>query len=116
MKRRAFLQHAASAALLAAAPIGFAAHTRGRLLDEPHAWTGESFRLADGSVIVLAAVEELSCDLHTRQVRLQFHVRSGTDPAEGTHALASGWREEQVFLQPGVAGPVACVNRLTAAA
>lgn len=116
MKRREFLVRSAGAALLAATPLGMAAAMRGSLLEEPQAWVGSEFRLADGSRITLAGVEQLACDRHTTQLRLQFHTVSGAAPAEGTHVLTSGWRDEPVFLQAGHAGPVACINRLTGAA
>ena len=45
------------------------------------------------------------------QYRLQFRSRSGAMP-EGTYALDCGWCTEQLFLQPGIEGPVACINRL----
>lgn len=112
MKRRDFLVRSAGAALLGAIPFGVAAAMRGSLLDDPLAWVGTRFRAADGAVLELANVEQLACDRHSTQVRLQFRTIAGNAPGEGTHVLASGWSEEALFLQSGRDGPVACVNRL----
>jgi hypothetical protein len=112
MNRRDFLSRSTAAALLAAVPVVVVAATRGPLLEDPTAWIGTTFRLADGSRLELAAVEELACDRYSTQVRMHFRTVSGVSPAEGTHALSSAWSEEDVFLQPGRVGAVACINRL----
>lgn len=112
MKRRDFLLGASAAALIGAVPTALAAAARGTLFDDPSAWIGTRFQLADGSRLELAAVEELACDRHSSQLRLQFRSLAGYPPREGTHALRSGWSEEFLFLQPARDGAVACVNRL----
>ena len=112
MKRRDFLVRSAGAALLGAVPFGIAAAVRGSLLDDPLAWVGTRFRAAEGVVLELAGVEQLACDRHSTQLRLQFRSVAGSVPREGTHVLASGWGEEALFLQTGRDGPVACINRL----
>lgn len=113
MKRREFVLRSAGAALLSAIPLGVAAAVRGSLLDDPLAWIGKVFRLADGSHLELADVERLAGDSHSTQYRLQFRTVSGAVPREGTHALSCGWNDERLFLQSGRQGPVACINRLT---
>ena len=114
MKRREFLLRSAGAALLGAVPLGVAAAVRGSLLDDPLAWIGTRFTLADGCALELAGVEQLPGDRHSTQLRLQFRTLAGSAPCEGTHALRSGWSEDALFLQAGREGPVACVNRLHA--
>jgi hypothetical protein len=116
VKRRHFLIRSAGAALCAAVPLGAAAALRGSLLDDPESWLGQTFRLPDGARLELARVERRALDRHATQWRLQFRKLAGDSPAEGMHALASTWREEQVFLQDGREGPVAWVNRLHATA
>lgn len=112
MKRREFIRRSAGTALLGAIPLGAAAGWRGPLLDDPDAWLGRVFRLADGSELELAAVERLPFDGRSQQARLQFRLVAGTAPREGTHALQCGLDAEELFLQPGRTGPVACINRL----
>lgn len=116
MKRRDFLMRSAGTAVLGAMPLGATAGWRGPLLDDPQAWLGREFRLADGSRLTLAAVEQLPTDGRSKQARLQFRVQSGTAPREGSHALSCGVEEETLFLQAGRDGPVACINRLTGVA
>jgi len=112
MKRREFLKRSAGAALLGAVPVGVAAAARGPLLDDPQAWIGARFGLADGSLLELARVEPVAFDAASSQWRLQFRVLAGAAPREGLHALACGLGGEELFLQAGREGPVACVNRL----
>lgn len=112
MKRREFVVRSAGAALLGALPVGAMAASRGALLDDPQAWLGARFRTGQGSLLELADVERLAGDRHTTQWRLGFRVVEGAAPAEGTHVLACGSREDALFLQAGRQGPVACVNRL----
>lgn len=114
MKRRQFLLHSTGVALLGALPVGVAAAMRGTLLDDPLAWIGTRFDLADGCAIELAAVEELPGDGRSTQLRLQFRTRAGSTPCEGLHALRNAWSEQALFLQQGRDGPVACINRLHA--
>lgn len=116
MKRRDFLVRSAGAAVLAAAPLGVGAAWSGPLLDDPNAWIGRRFQLADGSQLALAGVEHVLGDRHSTQFRLRFTVVSGTAPREGIHALRCGLDEEALFLQSGREGPVACINRLHAIA
>lgn len=116
MKRRDFLVRSAGAVVLAAAPLGASGAWSGPLLDDPDAWIGRRFDLADGSQIVLAGVERVAGDRYSSQFRLTFNVVSGTAPREGTHALRCGLDEEALFLQSGREGPVACINRLHAIA
>jgi hypothetical protein len=115
MNRRHFLLGTAGAALVGAIPVAVTAAARGSLLDDPAAWIGSHFRLADGSQLELAAVDELSCDRHSSQLRLRFRSLNGVAPAEGIHPLSTGWSEDSLFLQPARDGAVACVNRLHAA-
>ena len=61
--------------------------------------------------VMLKRVKPLADDGQSRLYRLQFRSRSGAMP-EGTYALDCGWCTEQLFLQPGIEGPVACINRL----
>lgn len=114
MKRRDFLLRSAGATLLAATPVAVLAATRGSLLEDPQAWVGTCFRLADGARIELADVEQLACDRHCTQLCLRFRTLSGAAPVEGTHLLASARGEQALFLQAGREGPVAHVNRLHA--
>jgi hypothetical protein len=116
MKRRDFMLRSSSAALLGAMPLAASATWRGPLLDDPQAWIGREFRLADGSVLSLHAVEALPSDGRSTQFRLQFRTFAGASPREGSHALRCGFDEEVLFLQPGSAGPVACINRLNRSA
>lgn len=116
MKRRDFMLRAAGTAALGAVPLGAAAGWRGPLLDDPSGWIGKVFRLPDGSHMTLAAVEQLADDRVSKQMRLQFHVLSGSAPREGTHALNCGVEQEMLFLQSGREGPVACINRLVGVA
>lgn len=112
MKRRDFMRRSAGTALLGALPLAATAGWHGALLDDPEAWIGREFRLADGTGLTLAAVEQLPADGYSRQARLQFKLMSGSAPREGTHALRCGIEEESLFLQAGREGPVACINRL----
>ena len=113
MKRRDFVLRSAAVALLGAVPLGaMAASRRGTLLENPTAWLGSSFRLDNGNRLELVNVESVAGDGQSTQYRLQFRTRSGFMPPEGTHRLDCGWCEEYLFLQPGLEGPVACVNRL----
>lgn len=112
MSRRAFLKHTAAAALLGAVPLGVAAAARGSLLDDPEAWVGTRFRVADGGMLELARAERVASGGQSSQWRLQFRTLSGAAPGEGMHALACGFDQEVLFLQSGRAGPVACINRL----
>lgn len=110
MKRRHFLACTATAAVAGALPAMVGA--RGALLDDPEAWVGTVFGLADGSRIRLDRVEHLARDRHSIQTRLQFHSVAGATPGEGLHRLDHGLRAQELFLQRGGEGPVACVNRL----
>lgn len=112
MKRRDFLLRSAGAAVLAATPLAVLAATRGTLLDDPLAWVGTRFRLAEGGQLELAAVDSLACDRHCTQRSLRFRVVTGCAAVEGTHVLAHAGGEEMLFLQAGREGPVAHVNRL----
>ena len=116
MKRRDFLVRSAGAALLGAVPFGVVRAARGTLLDDPVAWIGAEFRLADGTRLELADVEQVAGGRQSAQARLQFRTVAGSTPVEGTHTLASAWCEEPLFLQAGREGPVACINRLRAGA
>ena len=112
MKRRHFLLQSAGASLLGALPLGAVAALRGNLLDDAQAWIGESFQLPDGGRVQLTRVESLPGDRRTTQLRLQFRSIAGTVPPEGTHALEGRGILQDLFLQAGREGPVACVNRL----
>jgi hypothetical protein len=112
MKRRDFMLRSSGAALLGAMPLAASASWRGPLLDDPQAWIGREFRLADGSLLSLDAVESVPSDARSTQFRLQFRAVAGSTPREGSHALRCGFDEEVLFLQPGRDGPVACINRL----
>lgn len=112
MKRRDFLTRSAGAALLASAPVAIAAGWRGRLLDDPQAWIGRGFHTPDGLELELVAVEMLPDDGRTRQARLLFELRGGELPRDGVHRLQCGLEQEELFLQRGRRGPVACINRL----
>jgi hypothetical protein len=112
MKRREFVMRSATAGLIGAIPLGVAAAIRGPLLEDPLAWLGTTFALPDGGHLELVGVETLPGDRHSTQLRLQFRSVSGASPREGTHALATTWGEQSLFLQSGRDGPVACVNRL----
>jgi hypothetical protein len=116
MKRREFFLATAGAALVVAVPAVSTALSRRALLDDPQAWLGDEFLLADGARLRLAGVEHLQCDEHCTQARLQFSMVAGAAPAEGAHELRSASGCESVFLQAGRAGPVACINRLRGAA
>ena len=114
MKRRDFVVHSAGLAVLGAIPLGATAaptSRHGTLLENPEAWVGTSFRLANGNRLKLVNVKPLADDGQSTQYRLQFRSRSGAMP-EGTYALDCGWCTEQLFLHPGIEGPVACINRL----
>ena len=112
MKRRDFMLRSSAAALVGAIPVAANAAMRGPLVEDPLAWVGKVFRLADGSLLELARVEPVASDRISTQFRLQFHMLAGDAPREATHALCCGFDEEALFLQPGREGPVACINRL----
>lgn len=112
MKRRDFLLSSAAVALTASAPLGARVLQSGSLLDDPQAWVGTEFELPDGTRVVLSGVFDQRFDAHTVQSRLQFTLRAGSVPREGSYVLCSRAQNETLFLQAGREGPVACINRL----
>lgn len=112
MKRRDFLLGSTAVALAASAPLGASVLQRGSLLDDPQAWIGAEFELPDGTRLVLSGVSDRRVDAHSVQSNLQFTLRAGTLPREGSHELCSRALNETLFLQAGRDGPVACLNRL----
>ncbi len=113
MKRRDFLLGSTAAGVAVAAAFGAASLPwRRSLLDDPRAWVGTQFELPDGTRLVLESVSDAGSDAYSVQTRLQFALREGAAPREGSHELRSATACETLFLQPGRQGPVACINRL----
>lgn len=112
MKRRHFMLGAGVAATGAALPLAAAAARRPALLDDPRAWLGEEFVSADGLRLRLAEVTAVRVDRDTMQADLHFELLHGEFAGEGIRALRCGASENELYLQPGEAGAVACINRL----
>ncbi len=112
MNRRQFMRCGGMAAAVAAVPLGAVLTRRPALLDDPQAWLGAVFSTEEGLRLRLVEVSGVRVDRHTVQAGLRFDLLEGRHETDGSHTLRCSGQEATLFLQPGMNGPVACVNRL----